>query len=104
MAATPGYHGFEQTLDTDNTYETIFTIDADRVPERGVFGMEFECSGSNAEIVFNTTAEYGSLTDHAVTIKAGNAPTRFYFDRIQHVKARFATVSGATLTWRTVGA
>ena len=101
MAATAGYHGYQQTLDTDDTFETIFDTETAKI--RPVWGMEFWCTGGNAEIVFNTIERYGTTAEQAATIVDGENPVRFYFDKIQHVQAKFATVAGAELSWRTIG-
>lgn len=103
MAATPGYHGYNQTLTTDDTFETIFDSRG-TTPSRPVWGMEFWCSGDNAELVFNAIEQYGTSANQAATVVAGESPVRFYFDKIQTVKAKFGTVSGASLNWRTIGA
>jgi len=102
MAATAGYHGYNQSLDTDDTFETIFNSQAS--PQtKPVWGMEFWCTTDNAQINFNSVNDYGTSGDQIATVVAGEAPVRFYFDQIQKVRAKFATVAGATLSWRTIG-
>ena len=101
--STAGYHGSAQTLATNSTYETIFDVSAVS-NVRPVWGMEFWCTGSDIQILFDKTSAYGTGSDQYATVVADEAPVRFYFDNIQTVKVKAATVAGMTFNWRTIGA
>lgn len=101
MAATPGFHGFEQSLDTNDTYETIFDANTPNIPRRGIRGIEIWCTGANASVLIEPIAAYGA-GENPATIVAGQDPTPFYADSIRKVQIKQGTVSGNTVSWRTI--
>lgn len=103
MAVTQGFHGNAQTLTTDDTYETIFDASTvSNIPKRGIRGIEIWCTGVDAEVLIDPISQYGTNVDNSAPIIAGNSAAQFYGDSIRKVQIKQSTVSGSTVSWRTI--